>query len=210
MDKIYAVLIGCGEVFWKSIRQYEKRRRYFQSDQPGAHGKKAHEPGGFTDHYEGTRILTVGRLYYQKGYDIAIQVAEQLKDRGREFRWYVLGEGESAHLEKMIADRGLGGRFFLLGAKDNPYPWFLQADIYVCTSRYEGKSIVIEEAQALGKPVVAAGCTGIREQISNGRDGLIAETPRIRIAAAVERLMEDPALGRKLGEAAREKFPGRV
>lgn len=151
----------------------------------------------------------MGRLYYQKGYDIAIQVAEQLKDRGREFRWYVLGEGEERrHLEKMIADRGLGGRFFLLGAKDNPYPWFLQADIYVCTSRYEGKSIVIEEAQALGKPVVAAGCTGIREQISNGRDGLIAGNTPDQIAAAVERLMEDPALGRKLGEAAREKVSG--
>lgn len=210
MDKIYAVSSNVRKGFLRVYPQYEKKTEtFFNLVNRECIEEKAREPGGFTDHYEGIRILTVGRLYYQKGYDIAIRTAEILRDRGRDFRWYVLGEGEEhRHLEKMIDACDLENRFFLLGVKDNPYPWFSQADIYVCTSRYEGKSIVIEEAQALGKPVVAADCTGIREQISTGKDGMIAGNTPEQIADAVEKLMEDPVLGRVLGKAAREKTFG--
>ena len=106
----------------------------------------------------------------------------------------------------MIREYGLEDTFVLLGATDNPYPYFSQADIYVCTSRFEGKSIVIEEAQALGKPVVATGCTGVAEQIDQGTDGVITDgTDPELLAEAVGRLIKEPALCRKYGEAAYNK-----
>ena len=80
---------------------------------------------------------------------------------------------EKKKLQRQIREAGLGAVVYLLGAMENPYPYFSQTDIYVCASRFEGKSIVIEEAQALGKPVVATACTGIEEQIDSGTDGLV-------------------------------------
>ena len=67
--------------------------------------------------YEGTRLLTVGRLTYQKAYDIAIDALRILKDLGYQVRWYVLGEGEQRPmLEKKIAALGLKEDFVLLEA----------------------------------------------------------------------------------------------
>lgn len=168
--------------------------------------EKAQLPGGFSDGYTGLRILTVGRLYRQKGYDIAIQAAALLAKGGYRFRWYALGEGEERKdLARRIRQAGLEQTFVLLGAADNPYPYFRQADLYVCASRYEGKSIVIEEAQALGKPVVATGCTGVVEQIRDGVDGVITGMDPESLARAIADLLDHPERRQALGRAAYER-----
>ena len=69
------------------------------------------------------RLLTVGRLTYQKAYDVAIDAMKRLKDAGQRARWYVLGEGDQRKtLERKIAALGLKDDFVLLGAVENPYP----------------------------------------------------------------------------------------
>lgn len=207
-DRIYAVSGEVRKNFLEVYPEYEDRTKLFFNIVNREHiRRRAQEPGGFADNYGGIRLLTVGRLYYQKGYDIAVKTAALLKKQGYEFRWYVLGEGEEEkNIRHMIREYGLEDTFVLLGAMDNPYPYFSQADIYVCTSRFEGKSIVIEEAQALGKPVVATGCTGVAEQIDQGTDGVITDgTDPELLAEAVGRLIKEPALCRKYGEAAYNK-----
>lgn len=68
----------------------------------------AEEPGGFSDAFEGLRLLTVGRLTHQKAYDVAIQAMARLKASGACVRWYVLGEGSRRTvLERQIAACGL-------------------------------------------------------------------------------------------------------
>ena len=168
----------------------------------------AAEPGGFTDHFDGIRILSVGRLYYQKGFDIAVRTAAILKKRGYCFRWYVLGEGEEKRkLFRLIKEEKLEGTFFLSGVAENPYPYFRDADIYVCTSRFEGKSIVIEEAQTLGVPVVSADCTGISEQIDSGRTGIISGSDPNSLADAVEMLIVNLEVREKISRNIRLKEP---
>ena len=61
------------------------------------------------------------------------------------------------------------------GAVANPFPYFKQSDIYVHASRFEGKSIAIQEAQTLGCAIIASDCNGNREQIIDGEDGLLCE-----------------------------------
>ena len=56
--------------------------------------RQARTGEGFSDGYGGQRLLTVGRLTYQKAYDIAIEAMKRLKDAGCRARWYVLGEGD--------------------------------------------------------------------------------------------------------------------
>ena len=178
---------------------------------PAAIRRRSAEPGGFADGWQGPRLLTVGRLTYQKGFDLAIQAMRILKDRGYEARWYVLGEGElRSSLEKQIAALGLEEDFLLLGAVENPYPYYAQADIYVHATRFEGRSIAIQEAQSLGRPMVVSDCSGNRLQVTDGQDGLLCPLEPAVIAQAVGALLDDPDLRRRLGRAAIERTqPGR-
>jgi len=164
---------------------------------------RAKEPGGFSDNYGGIRILTVGRLVYQKGYDVAIKAMKRLKDLGYQVRWYVLGEGEQRkNLEKKIEALGLENDFLLLGTVENPYPYYAQSDLYVHAVRFEGQGIAVLEAQTLGCPVIVSDFCSSREQIENGKYGISCEFTPESIAACIERLLKDEGLRKKLGQMA--------
>ena len=167
---------------------------------------QAMEQGGFSDDFKGRRILTVGRLTYQKAYDIAVEAMKILKDAGYHARWYVLGEGEERKaLEKKIAALGLQEDFLLLGAVTNPHPYYLQTDLYVHATRFEGKSIAIQEAQTLGCAVIASDCNGNREQITDGSDGMLCDLTPCAIAERIETLLKDEEKRKALGRAAKKK-----
>ena len=168
--------------------------------------KKAEEGTGFEDHFDGVRLLTVGRLTYQKAYDIAIDAMKLIKDRGYKVRWYILGEGsERPALEKKVKELGLEKEFLMPGAASNPFPYYKQADIYVHATRFEGKSIAIQEAQTLGCAIFASDCNGNREQIIQDEDGLLCQLDPESIAEAVISLAEDKEKRIRLGNAAKEK-----
>ncbi|MCM1065471.1 MAG: glycosyltransferase [Eubacterium sp.] len=164
---------------------------------------KAKEGEGFKDGYQGTRILTVGRLTRQKAYPVAIEAMKLLKAGGCRARWYVLGEGEERRaLEKKIGEYGLEEDFVLMGAVENPFPYYKQTDLYVHATGFEGKSIAIQEAQILGCAIIASDCTGNREQIVHGTDGLLCDLSPQAVKDAVLRLIEDSGLREKLKHAA--------
>lgn len=166
--------------------------------------KMSKQEGGFSDGFDGTRLLTVGRLTEQKAYPVAIEAVELLKRSGVKVRWYVLGEGpEREHLERSIAQKGLEKDFVLLGAKDNPYPYFAQTDIYVHATGFEGKSIAIQEAQVLGCAIVASDTNW--EQIEQGKDGILCELNAQSLAEAIRSLVENPSMREMLGQAAWHK-----
>ena len=168
--------------------------------------KKAEEGTGVEEHLDGVRLLTVGRLTYQKAYDIAIDAMKMIKDRGYKVRWYILGEGsERPALEKKVKELGLEKEFLMPGAASNPFPYYKQADIYVHATRFEGKSIAIQEAQTLGCAIVASDCNGNREQIIQDEDGLLCQLDPESIAEAVISLAEDKEKRIRLGNAAKEK-----
>lgn len=165
---------------------------------------RAQEKGGFSDRYDGIRILTVGRLAEQKAYPVAIEAMHLLKQQGVKARWYVLGEGpEREKLEQQIREDGLQEDFLLLGATDNPYPYFVQTDIYVHATGFEGKSIAIQEAQILGCPIVVSDINW--EQIEDGKDGLICALDAQDVAQVVRSLVDDPDKRTRMGQAALQK-----
>ena len=159
--------------------------------------------GGFADDFKGQRILTVGRLTEQKALEFSIEAMKRLKDEGLKVKWYVLGEGERrSFLEERIRDLGLEEDFLLLGAVENPYPYMLQADLYVHASRFEGKSLAIQEAQVLGKAVLVSDCNGNREQVEQNVDGMMCSLTPEGIAEGVKILLEDEGKRARLGKAA--------
>lgn len=168
----------------------------------------AKEPGGFGDGFDGVRILTVGRLNAQKALEVSIRAMRLLKEEGIKARWYVLGEGvERNHLETYIREQGLEDDFLLPGAVSNPYPYFIQADLYVHATRYEGKSIAIQEAQTLGCAILVSDCSGNREQVEDGVDGLLCEFTETAVMEGILRLLRDKELRERLkGRAAEKKL----
>jgi len=163
----------------------------------------AKQEGGFEDDFDGCRILTVGRLMAQKDFAQSIEAMKLLKERGVKARWYILGEGEQREeLEKLIKKLELTQDFFLPGATDNPYVYMKQADIYVHATRFEGKSIAIQEAQILGCPILVSDCSGNREQVVHGKDGLMCELTPEGIYEGVLTLLKDKDKREQYGQEA--------
>ena len=146
-------------------------------------------------------ILTVGRLHPQKGYELAVETMEELKKKNYPIKWYIMGEGPlRKKLEELICEKGLKEEMILLGAKKNPYPYFLDCDLYVHATRFEGKSIALSEAKALGAPLVVSNVSGNRQQVKDGENGLICALSKEELSRSIIRLYEDEALRKKMGD----------
>ncbi|CAM4182075.1 glycosyltransferase involved in cell wall biosynthesis [Paenibacillus endophyticus] len=145
---------------------------------------------------ESFQIVSVGRLSYVKGFDMAVQALRKLHDKGlTALKWYVVGYGGyEAELKALIAEYGLEGKFVLLGKKTNPYPYIKDCDLYVQPSRYEGKAVTVTEAQILGKPIIITNYPTAGSQVENGVDGLICELSPDGIATAIEQVYRSKEL----------------
>ncbi|MCM3650417.1 glycosyltransferase [Metabacillus litoralis] len=129
---------------------------------------------GFIDNYDGIRILTVGRLTEEKGQDLIPFILTKLKSAGHNVRWYCIGDGENRlMLENLIRKHKLEEHLILLGTKKNPYAYVKQCDIYVQPSKHEGYCITLAEARVFNKPILVTDFVGAREQIIDGKTGMI-------------------------------------
>ena len=149
------------------------------------------------------KMVSIGRLSEQKGFDYAIDAAKILKAKGVDFCWYILGEGPlRKQLEEQISANHVSECVKLVGVRSNPYPYIRQADIFVMPSRYEGKSIALDEAKILCKPIVVTNYPSVADAIKNGTDGFIVETTPGAIAEGLLKLYGDRQL--------RESFIGNL
>jgi glycosyltransferase involved in cell wall biosynthesis len=118
---------------------------------------------------------------------------------GIKVKWYVIGEGcERLKLQSLINKKKLKDDFLLLGSTANPYKFIKGADIYVQPSRFEGKSIAIEEAKILYKPIIVTNFSTASEQITSGTDGIICEMTPIGISNAIKCLVYDIPLRKSI------------
>ncbi|MEH6892452.1 glycosyltransferase [Bacillus sp. JJ864] len=162
---------------------------------------QAKEGKGFYDKYTGLRILTVGRLANEKGQDLAIRVLARLIRDGYKVNWYCVGEGASRKkYEKLIEEYQLKDKFILLGADSNPYSYMKQCDIYVQPSKHEGYCITLAEARCLHKAIVTTNFTGAKEQIKDGKTGLIVNVNENDIYKAVKKLLNNHGLCKGFSE----------
>lgn len=154
-------------------------------------------------------LLSVGRLVSAKGQHILLDALASLLRGGRKVRLTLVGAGsDRASLEAQAAKLGLGEAVKFAGAvnQDDIQTYYVQADAFVLPSFAEGIPVVLMEAMALGVPCVATHITGIPELIRNGIEGLLVTPSDTEgLAGAVERLMDDPDLGKRLVEAGRAK-----
>lgn len=144
---------------------------------------------------QAARLLTVGRLHPMKGIDLAIEAAKCLKEKDIPFLWVVVGEGsERPKLEKMIEKYALQEQVLLVGARENPYPYMAKCDLLVQPSRVEGKSIVLDEAKILCKPIVATNYATVAASVTHEQTGLVVDMTPEGIADGICRLLQDHTL----------------
>lgn len=143
-------------------------------------------------------LISVGRLAKEKGLDISLEAFNILVKKGYDLKWYLIGEGNvREELERRIREEKLEKRVILLGIKENPYPYIKQADIYIQTSRYEGKSISIDEAKILAKPILITNFETANNHIRNNINGVIAEMNPMSVANHLELLIKEEKLRSK-------------
>jgi len=162
------------------------------------------------------RVLTAGRFVPLKGFDLAIRafglLSRSLKQRGRanQAQLRIIGEGpERSRLERLITQLGLENDVSLLGwmTRDQLFTEMAACDVFVFPSLRDGGGLVVVEAMAAGRPVVCLDLAGPGLHVTEACGVKVpAHSPEQAIqdlAEALERLYDDSALRRQMGQAAR-------
>lgn len=139
-------------------------------------------------------IMSMGRLTYQKGFDILLSAFAQIANRYPNWQLIILGKGEKrSELEQFVKDNGLSGRVILPGVIKNPFPILKKADVFVMASRFEGFPMSHGEAMACGLPVIATDCpSGPREIVRHQIDGILVPSEDVSaLAKAMDSLMSN-------------------
>lgn len=204
MDGIYAISPECLAIFRSVFPEMQEKTGYLPNIVSPkvirSRAKEFYPPEYKSDE---TVILTVARVTHEKGVDIAIEAAAELKRRGLKFTWFELGKGVAGDSELnkcrgLINELGVADVFKLLGPRENPYPYIANADVVVQPSRFEGKSVVLDESKILGKPIVATAYPTVVDQVSNA-EGVVVDIDPVALANGIESLVID---GRRITEIA--------
>jgi len=151
------------------------------------------------------RLVAVGRLTPQKGFDLLIEAFSLVGPAHPGWQLDIWGEGaERRTLDRLIRASPVADRIVLRGVSGIQGGWAEDASAFVLPSRYEGFPNVLGEAMACGLPVVAFDCPyGPRELVRNGYDGLLVQTENVAaLARTLDRVMATPWLRCMLGENA--------
>jgi glycosyltransferase involved in cell wall biosynthesis len=152
-------------------------------------------------------LLAVGRLSEEKRFDLLLKVFSSLLPANPDWDLVILGEGPLRPvLESQVRALGLQGRVLLPGRVGNVGDWYLRADFYVMSSRFEGFPNTLGEAMAHGCAAVSFDCdTGPRDIIRHEVDGLLVPNGDIgSLECALGRLMMDSATRQRLASRATE------
>jgi glycosyltransferase involved in cell wall biosynthesis len=162
------------------------------------------------DHF----IITTGasRVTHRKGLNYLFEAVAQLVPKYPNIFLRIMGEGNAREdLEKLVLDLNLKRNIEFLGriAREKTAPFYQEANIFVLPSLNEGMSNAMLEALATGLPLVATDTGGSKELIQEGENGFIIKMKdSADIAEKIEKLINDPELVKKMGEASRKKAEG--
>lgn len=152
------------------------------------------------------KIVTVGRLVPQKGFDRLIRIVGKLMRNGTDVELYIIGEGtERKNLRRIIQEESLEKHVHLMGFLKNPYALMAKMDLFVCSSIAEGYSLVIAEAMTLGLPVLSTDCAGPKELLGNGEYGMLVDNNPEALYKGLLQLIVSPALLEELKQKSLEK-----
>ena len=163
---------------------------------------------------ETIRILTVGRLVEKKGHEYAIKAISKIVKKYNKIEYIIAGEGSLRNeLEELVEDLHIKRYVIFLGAVEQKevLKLYQQAHIFVLPSvtasngDREGQALVIQEAQAMGLPIVSTLHNGIPEGVLDGKSGfLVPERDVDALTEKLEYLIEHPEIWPDMGQYGRK------
>jgi glycosyltransferase involved in cell wall biosynthesis len=157
---------------------------------------------GLTDHVP--IIGTVSRLVKDKGLELILEAAAQLKAKGLKFHMVWVGDGPMrAELESMAQSLGVADRLSITGMCTDVPAWLSCFDIFVLPTMWEGMGRVFLEAQAAGIPVIGTKVGGVPDVVRDGETGILIQPNDVKtLAETIELLITNSELRRQMGIAA--------
>lgn len=151
-------------------------------------------------------LLSVGRFSDAKNFDNVPFICKQIRDRGINVKWYLLGYGTDENIiRQRIDEAGMQEHVIIIGKRSNPYAYISKCDIYIQPSRYEGKCVSVIEAQILNKPVIITNYATSASQLENGVDGVIVPMDNEGCAEGIISVINNRKLLKQLEENTNKK-----
>lgn len=137
-------------------------------------------------------LVTVGHVQESKGSHWALDAIRILTSRGHDFHWTFVGKITDPAIPLKAQELGIADRITFAGIQPNPYAYMARADIIVHPSQFEGKSIALDEAKILARPIVVTNFSTVNDQFTDHQDALICEMTPQDIADKIEHLANYP------------------
>lgn len=153
-------------------------------------------------------VVCAARLEPEKRVDCLIEAMSLVRNSHPTAVCVVAGDGSCRRaLEQQLSQKGLGGSCRLVGFRADVLSIIAAGDLFVLPSLAEPFGLVLLEAMALKKPVVATDAGGPREIVINGETGfLVPPSDAGSLAGAIGRLLDDPSARREMGESGYDRF----
>ena len=153
------------------------------------------------------KLVFVGYLRWEKDPLLALKVINQLKEKKSNILLTLIGEGDlRKEMEAYIDKSGLKKHVRLIGRRphNEVIRTMTESDIFILTSRHEGRPIALIEAMALAKPIVATNINGVRELIEHEQNGLLVPVNNAdAMAKKIQDILRNQELAAALGKQAR-------
>ena len=155
-----------------------------------------------------TRIISVGRLTYQKNFQDAVRIAKKVLPRFSEWHWDIYGKGEDfEELQILARTAGIENQMHFCGQVSDLYDRYREYSFMVMTSRYEGFPMTLLEGLGIGLPLISYDIqTGPSEIIENGKNGFLIPKGDIEEAASsIVKLIQNEQLRKDMSKCSLEK-----
>lgn len=150
------------------------------------------------------RLLMVARFVEQKDHALLIRALHRVQG---EWQLELAGQGETLDHVRALADELPPDRVRFIGQRDDVPALLASSDIFLLISHHEGLPLSIIEAMSAAMPVLATAVGGVDELVQDGLTGLLHRAgDETDLALKLQRLIDDPALRQRLGEAGRARY----
>ena len=162
-----------------------------------------------TSLHEFKKVIAVGRLDYQKGFDLLLKSWEEVYAHHQDWHLDIYGGGDDSEKEKLLQlceTYGMQQSVEFHEPDKNIYAQYMKSDMFVMSSRYEGFGLVLIEAMSCGIPCISFDCPyGPSDVIKDGEDGALVENGNIKeLADKICWMIENKRQRKQMGQMARE------
>jgi len=199
LDRFVAVSDECADSIIKAIPSVKDKVVVFENYIDKGRVRKLSEEPSPLDNTK-FNIVTVGRINYDKGYDVALPAMIKFLEENKDAEWHIVGNGTGSYFEQFMSgvkSSSCKSRIVIHGVQKNPYVYIMNADVYLQPSRNESQCMVVEETKVLCKPIIATRYQTANRQLDNGRLGKICDFDSDSIFKALVEMKNDPTLSER-------------